>query len=1118
MFLRHARADAVRICVILLSGLGCWLGTTVHGAEDPASVEFFEAKIRPVLVQHCYECHSGESKSVKAGLLLDHRTGLRAGGDSGPAIVVNRSGESLLIAALRYESLQMPPRGKLPASVIEDFVRWVDAGAVDPREGTSTSRPAEIDFATARRFWSFAPPKMPARPAVQNAQWPRSAIDYFTLSAMEAKGLRPVQPAGKRELIRRATFDLIGLPPTPEEVAAFLADESSEAFAKVVDRLLRSPHYGERWGRYWLDVARYAEDQAHTFAVTPNTSGYRYRDWVVAALNADLPYDQFVRFQIAGDLVPMDEPQRFEQLPALGYFGLGAQYYKNTDAAKAAADELDDRIDTLTRGFLGLTVSCARCHDHKFDPIPQQDYYSLAGVFHSSRLQNLPLVPQATVEAYQQGQQQIKEREEQIKQLLAKELPKAREGRVVEVATYMQAVWKLKQLRRQQPSARVAEFAKAEKLEEKVFQRWLELLDPQQVDPQQQRQIPQLRAWFELLVSDTVNAEAAEQATGKSVERSGAGTDAGQVASAAGTSAAEASAPPATSSLPATVMAVTQRFQNHLQNLLKQRDGTLTAEEQAAWQAETPTGNARYVSPVVTKAAPLVEINVDLSGAKELHLVVTDGGNGASCDHADWLEPRLVGAGGETKLTELKWRSATATYGQIQIDKNVNGQPLRVGGKSYANGLGTHSTSVIVYDLPPGTTQFRAGGGLDNSGTDQGGDCGQNATVQFRVYTETPADLNVGQPDLLARFLGEKGPFAMDAAQAEKQLAAEVQAQLKERRQALESLRQAVPAMYPIAHAISESNVADMKVFLRGNPANQGEVAPRRFLKVLAGDEPPRFQQGSGRLELANAIASPENPLTARVMVNRIWQHHFGRGLVGTPDNFGTLGELPTHPELLDYLAVRFVESGWSIKAMHRELMLSATYQLSTDRDESNRQIDADNRYLWRMNRRRLDVEAWRDALLAVSGRLDPQLGGPSTNLADAQNVRRTVYAKISRHELDNMLRLFDFPDANITSSTRVETTVPQQQLFVLNSPFMVEQAKSFAARLHREIPDSIPERVKRAFELAYGRPVTEEELRFAEAYLQSADDPVRERENKLSRWERFAQVLLGSNEFMYLD
>jgi hypothetical protein len=351
-------------------------------SPDGADNEFFEKKIRPVLIEHCYSCHSADSKILKGGLRLDTKADTLKGGDTGPAVVPKDPDKSLLIEALRYDTMKMPPKGKLPEAVVADFVKWVGMGAPDPRVGKSdpSKTKPSIDLASARNFWAFVPPVTSALPQVRDTRWPKADIDFFTLAKMEAKGLKPVAPAGKRELIRRATFDLTGLPPTPEEVEAFLADSTPDAFAKVIHRLLASPHYGERWGRYWLDVARYAEDQAHTFSVTPNTSGYRYRDWVIKAFNADMPYDRFIKEQIAGDILDeneKDETKRLQQLVGLGFFGLGPVYYKNSDAAKAAADELDDRIDTLTRGFLGLTVSCARCHDHKFDPIPQQDYYSL---------------------------------------------------------------------------------------------------------------------------------------------------------------------------------------------------------------------------------------------------------------------------------------------------------------------------------------------------------------------------------------------------------------------------------------------------------------------------------------------------------------------------------------------------------------------------------------------------------------------------------------------------------------------------------------------------------------------------------------------------------------------
>ncbi len=320
--------------------------------------------------------------------------------------------------------------------------------------------------------------------------------------------------------------------------------------------------------------------------------------------------------------------------------------------------------------------------------------------------------------------------------------------------------------------------------------------------------------------------------------------------------------------------------------------------------------------------------------------------------------------------------------------------------------------------------------------------------------------------------------------------------------------------MYAIAHAYTEGTPKDMRVFVRGDPANKREIAPRRFLQVLSEEVPVSYVNGSGRKELAEDIAADDNPLTPRVMANRIWQHHFGRGIVNTPSNFGKLGDPPTHPELLDHLAYSFVKSGWSIKDLHRQIMLSATYQQSAEANDANSKIDADNVFLWKMNRQRLDIEAWRDALLDISGRLDPRLAGPSTNLAEANNVRRTVYAKISRHELDNLLRLFDFPDANISNAKRSQTTVPQQQLFVLNSPFMITQAKAFAARVHQERPESEESRITRVFRLAYGRDSSKAEMALVKSFLIIEDTD----KNQLTRWERFAQAILAANEFMYLD
>jgi hypothetical protein len=1053
-----------------------WLPALSRAAEPPrGEVDFFETKIRPVLVDQCYECHATGAAKVKGGLLLDTREGLLRGGESGPALVPGKPGESLLVAALKHENLEMPPKKKLSGEVVGDFVRWIESGAVDPRSAaggaSSASAPKGVDFEKGRRHWAFIPPARGPRPVVKRDEWPRGEVDYHVLAALESRQLRPVAPAGKRELLRRATFDLTGLPPTPAEIAGFLADSSPGAFGRVVERLLASPHYGERWGRYWLDVARYAEDQAHTFGVTPNTSGYRYRDWVIEAFNADMPYNEFVMRQIAGDRLGEAPEVARKHLPALGFFGLGAQYYKNSDKAKVLADELDDRVDTLTRGFLGLTVACARCHDHKFDPVPTQDYYSLAGVFQSCNMVNIPLVAREEVALYDAGQARVKAVDSRLKAFGTGQKKTLAENEVGRIPEYLQALWKSRHPKNPAAGADLKAQMDAAGLREGALKKWAELLEPSK-----KGQLPAMAPWFEL------EAAAASLSEDEVFTRLGA---AGEL------------------------------IQKRVYAALAERDGRPVSETAPA------RGEAKFVSPVLNPQRRVARIDLDVTGARHLYLVVTDGGDGINSDHADWCEPRLVGPAGERKLTDLPWTSARASYGTVRLHANFAGAALSLEGRRFEDGIGTHAASEVVYEIPEGYQRFTATVGLDGAAV---------GSVQFRVYFAPPGDNPTGglkeaklspqAQDLLTAVVGDKGVLSVGDQEWEKLLPEGEKAALQALKAELEETKKGAPPIYALAHGIADATARDMKVFMRGDPARTGEVAPRRFLRILSREgEPERFVDGSGRRELAEAVASPSNPLTARVMVNRIWQHHFGVGLVGTPSNFGTLGEAPTHPALLDYLAVRFVESGWSIKAMHRELMLSATYQLAAVGDADNERVDAENRWLWRMNRRRLDVESWRDAMLSVSGLLDTQRGGPSTDLAQANNRRRTVYGKVSRHELDGVLRLFDFPDANITSDKRTETTVPQQQLFVLNSPFVVEQAKALSARLlaDRALADDAA-RLDHAFLLAYGRPVAPEELTVLAAYLRESDPEGSQNINKLSRWERVAQTLLGANEFLYTD
>jgi cytochrome c553 len=938
---------AKSIIASLLIG-GGWVSHAV--ASDAAGLEFFEKKVRPVLAERCYECHSHQAKKLKANLYLDSRDGMLQGGDTGVAIVLGEPEKSRLVEAIRYTNadLQMPPKQKLPDAVIADFIEWIKLGAPWPKEeaprpALAATEPTEQQK-RKREHWAWQPIRAPIPPVATSRDRGQNEIDAFILARLEEKGLTPARPADRRSLIRRAYFDLIGLPPSPEEVEEFISDKSPDAFVKVIDRLLASPHYGERFGRHWLDIARYGEDQAHSFQPRLYPQGFRYRDWLVRALNRDMPYDQFIVEQIAGDL--LDAPDRLDQLPALGFFALGPVYYGDAKMF----DQLDDRVDTLTRGFLGLTVACARCHDHKFDPIAQKDYYALAGVFASSEYVEAPLAPPEVVDAYNRAQAAIDAKSKQIDSLLDREATKLSETLRAEVPRYMVAAWKLLNQRKNEPKTSTEQAAKQLDLRSFALERWMNYLSPQSTN-----QRPHLALWFQ------------------TVEKQDAKTD----FSTNETAAAE-------------IGKVAEAFQKLVLSTVKLRDAL----------------DAQYAA-------------------------------------------------------------------------------------SLANAVEKEKEKLVK------------------------------------------PSLEKSQAALLDEVVGKDGLLAVSKKQVENLLASDLRSQLAELRTELERLKKDAPQKFPFAHSLKESSkTRDLPVLARGNQESPGEETPRRFLSILSGENAPPFKDGSGRLELARAIANKNNPLTARVMVNRIWQHHFGQGLVRTPSNFGLLGEPPTHPELLDYLAAQFMEQGWSMKSLHRLIMLSATYQMSGRFDARSNELDPDNKYIWRMNRRRLEVEAWRDAMLAVSGNLDRTIGGASVQLASPDNRRRTFYAVISRHDLDSLLRLFDFPDPNVTSDQRSVTTVPLQQLFVLNSEFLIRQARTLACRLNAASDEADPSRIRHAYMLVYGRPPTDDELQLGLEFVADAKagselgngggeiDNVKPgaTSGALSRWEQYSQVLLSANEFMYVD
>jgi len=790
---------------------------------------FFESKIRPVLVTKCYGCHSTKLKAPMGGLVLDTRAGMLKGGALGPAVVPGKPSEGHLLKAIRYTNphLQMPPTGKLPDSVVSDFEKWIAAGAPDPRKETaeaSTSTPLRgMSVEEGRKWWAFQPVTEKQPPRVKDTAWPVSRIDRFILAKLEEKSLKPPPPADAATLVRRAYVDLVGFRPTFDEVQAFVDDKSPDAYEKLIDRLMASPQYGERWGRHWMDVARFAEDNPTSEATNqPYPFAWRYRDWIIEAINKDVRYDRFVKLQLAADLMP-GTPR--DDMRALGYLGAAPIYHKDQRLSADViggfmTDDWDERIDAVTRGLLGLTVACARCHDHKFDPIPTRDYYGLMGVFASTMRAERPMF-------------------------------------AIDPAVETRYLWI-------------------------------------------QRRLFDLRYSADLLTNEASTVE---------------------------------------------------------------------------------------------NAAPRVE----------------------------------------------KWKAEIGTL-RDEIKQLEQQYPRLV-------------ASVQKYwTFPPPRTQ--------------------------RPAAEAPAAAATRRR---ARNLTSTEPF--------------------------------MNAVYDAAQYVDGSDgnytfinykpgeVRDMPVLLHGNVATPGEVVPRHFPTVLSrGDS--RFTKGSGRLELAERIFSDAAPLAARVIVNRVWDWHLGRPLVPTASDFGTQGEKPSHPELLDDLAARFIAHGWSLKWLNREIMLSATYRQSSHPRADAAQADPANTLLWRMNPRRLDVESYRDSLLRVTGRLSDAMYGPSEDVDAETSVRRTVYSRVSRSRLSKLFRLYDFPDPSQTAPNRDLTTSSLQQLFIMNSGFMKLGAEALAKGV-QQAPDNT-EKVRELFRRVLSREPTPKELDLALSYL--ADGTI----------EQYAHVLLSSNELIF--
>lgn len=1182
----------------------CTTAQTGMTDEQPTAeqIEFFETKIRPVLVEHCYECHSGDIATPKGGLRLDLKSAILEGGDSGTALVPGKPTESLLLQAMRYEGLEMPPKGKLPANIQSDFEHWIQTGAADPRTDVVAKKSTGIDYQKGLEFWAFKPPVRAVMPEVDADSRVFTDVDRFVLQELKKQGLKPASPADRRTLIRRVYFDLTGLPPEPEAIDAFVNDTSPDAYAKLVDQLLASPHYGERWGRYWLDLARFAEDQAHTFQARMYPQGYLYRDWVIKAFNEDMPYDQFLRLQIAGDL--LNVPDAWQHRPALGLFALGPVYYQdNGEQEKAQADEWDDRIDTLMRGTQALTASCARCHDHKYDPISMSDYYGLAGVFASSDYREVPSVSDEVVAARAKADRAVQEKQLEIDRLRITQAPTARQKLLPSIPDYMKAAVQLLREPGGDRKKRAAELAKPNNLNADLIQRWAAWLSEENGSGAVHLSRSYLNDWRvarEMLIR--ANSDVASQDK--------------------------------------IVLELAKQLQSRAENALPQRD---LLRQQFGEQFAFVSAEDRSV--VVPGIIPLGNLFDDRKGTSLTSALMTDPFRAQANNGSLGVDRVAYGWGGTTEIAPgvqfdfSSIGSDSRRHGAVTNDGWSNEGGIRTLGMSCPpsigrteQGIGMHANALITLNLneirragliPASETLLfkvdRAGINDDSFGVGSSvhiaaivskpqskssefdsiiasyldgnpapieendavysfsgeippaiGSDGRfvsfdvaippeahsltiavtgaqisatentissdhavlsNVRIEFPAASVQTAEANLlpgldqlseeerqrqeEDAALLSELLDDRGLLGLPVDQIDSLLEGEAADQLMQYKDSLAELKKAAEVIrIPVAHSLAEGTARDVPIYMAGDPHKKGPMAARSFPAVLTAGQRQAFAtKGSGRMELANAIASKDNPLTARVIVNRIWAGHFGRGLVGTLSNFGQLGERPSHPELLDYLAMELMDNGWSIKSLHRTILLSATYQQSSDGAASNSETDPDNRYLWKMNRRRLEVEPWRDSVLAVSGQLIREIGGPSSEL-DGGNRRRTVYGSISRHRLNDLLRLFDFPDPNITSGERSTTTVPLQQLFVLNSDFMVSQARALAGRLNHEA-SSDADRVDRLFALLFGRRPTDDEKLAAIEFLQPADPNP---SDALSRLEQFCLAMLGTNEFAYVD
>ncbi len=1010
------------VCLILLTAL--WPAVVRNEALanetesfDADDLVFFETKIRPVLAEHCYQCHSATSKSVKAGLRVDSRKSLLDGGDSGPAIVPGDPDDSMLLAAIRYEEYEMPPKGKLPDSVIADFARWLDRSAAWPAEDEPTANEDPVKaFDLEQRkasHWAWQPLSASEPPTVENQDSSLSDIDRYIFAELNSAGLPPAPPVGRSSLARRLSFDLVGLPPSPQDVAEFVNDASEDATERYVDRLLQSPQFGERWGRHWLDLVRYAESRGHEF--DPDTPhAFQYRDYVIRALNADVPYDQFVKEHIAGDLLPdprLNTDAGFnESVLGTGFWFLGEWVHSPVDIRKDEADRFDNMIDCMSKTFLGLTVSCARCHDHKFDAISTEDYYSLTGFLQSSHYCEVPF---ESLERNRQVAKSLESIDLEYQAALDAEL-----RRLIELdSTTGSLPW-------QSDLARIPELPEGQNA----------------------------RVVFDYTASDDASVSPFYSdgfAYGTRVTRPG-------------------------------------------QWVINSNEGRTSAE--IAW-----FGSAR---------------------------------NDPFWNAIETVEDRSVN-GRRTSIPPGAGRGMRTPTFELQ-DRFVS---LQIRGQGHVFAC-VDSHRLVVGPLH-GETQKKVPEKTDDSIHWVHLNLGRY--LGHRVHFElAPADksclelLRVVQSSepLLAR----DAKVAKDFQAAERWLAEllervgedarplkELQLEWIERRQ---SLVEQIQVRSRLAMAMMDGVGEEGRVFIRGNASAPGQVVPKHFLTAID-PTPVASAATSGRLELANQITDPSNPLYARVIVNRVWHHLLGRGIVPTVDDFGVLGQRPSHPALLDHLAIWFLGDGQSIKRLIRRVVLSRTYQMSSETSPLARELDPSNVLHHHREPKRLEGEIVRDALLSVSGELNSTMYGESvpvflTNFMDGRgrpgasgppdgDRRRSIYIEVRRNFVSPFMLAFDTPVPFSTMGRRTVSNVPAQALILMNDPFVIERAKAWAEHLIQASPNDMNDRIERLYQTAYSRSPTVNEANVITEYAQSNGL------HSVQAWGDITHSIINSKEFIYI-